>query len=114
MSRSYDLYLKDIVDAINSVEEFTEEHSLETFSESKLHVDACVRNLEIIGEAATQMPKGVKEKYSKVPWQNIADFRNVVIHAYWKIDKEVLWNIIKEDLEPLKKQIEDILKEIKV
>lgn len=113
MPRSYELFLKDIIDAISSIEEFTQDCSFQTFENNKMLVDACVRNLEIMGEAATQLPKEIKEKYHDVPWQKIANFRNVVIHAYWNVDKEILWNIIQDKLEPLKKQIKDVLKEIK-
>ena len=56
--------------------------------ESKIVVDAVLRNLEVIGEAATQVPKDIKEKYNSIPWRDIEDFRIVAAHHYWKINKE--------------------------
>ncbi len=72
-------------------------------------IDAAVRNLEIIGEAISQIPEDVKQKYSGVPWQEIKDFRNVVIHKYYRVDIDILWDIIQHKLDGLNDQIEEIL-----
>ena len=109
MKRRSDLFLKDIVDAIQKIKEYTNDIDLEHFKKSPMIIDAAVRNLEIIGEAISQIPEDVKQKYSGVPWQEIKDFRNVVIHKYYRVDIDILWDIIQHKLDGLNDQIEEIL-----
>ena len=84
--------------------------TLKDFKKSGISTDATLRNLEIIGEATTQLQKDIKEKYYDIPWKDIQDFRIVVAHHYWSINQERVWDIIKTKLDPLKQQIQDILK----
>ena len=72
-------------------------------------MDAVMRNLEIIGEAATQLSPELKEKYKVVPWKDIQDFRVVVAHHYWNVNTMRIWNIIESKLGELKQQMEGIL-----
>ena len=109
MKRTFNLYLQDILEAIERVEQYTQGMNLEEFSKSKITIDAVLRNLEIIGEAATQLPKDKKEKYNKVPWEDIQNFRIVAAHHYWKIDKVTIWDIIENQLNILSQQIQEIL-----
>ena len=110
MKRRFELYLKDILGSIKKIEEYTQALDFEDFKNSSIIIDASVRNLEIIGEAVSQMPQGVKDKYLNVPWQEIKNFRNIVIHRYHSVDVEILWDIIKNKLEALKQQIKGVLK----
>ncbi len=114
MKRKYDLYLNDILEAIERVQDYTQNIDLEDFAKSPITIDAVMRNLEIIGEAATQLPKNVKETNKKIPWKDIQDFRIVVAHKYWKINIERVWDIVENKIEPLKEHIlripEDALK----
>ena len=71
--------------------------------------DAIVRNLEVIGEAATHIPDEVKERYSAIPWKNVIGLRNVVIHHYFGIDYATIWFIVKEQLPVLENQIEEVM-----
>lgn len=109
LKREYDLYLKDILESISRIEDYVGLMNLNSFKESKMTVDAVLRNLEIIGEAVTNIPKEVRDKYDRVPWRDVQDFRIVVAHHYWKINLDRVWDIIENKLGPLKKQIEDIL-----
>jgi len=109
LKRTFNLYLQDILEAIERVEQYTQGMNLEEFSKSKITIDAVLRNLEIIGEAATQLPKDKKEKYNKVPWEDIQNFRIVAAHHYWKIDKVTIWDIIENQLNILSQQIQEIL-----
>lgn len=81
MERSYKLFLKDMISAIDRIEEYTSSMTFDELKENRLVIDAVIRNLEIIGEAAANIPEGVK-KESNVPWNKIKNFRNVVIHKY--------------------------------
>lgn len=105
--RSATLYLEDILTSIENIEEYTEDLVFEDFRNDKKTIDAVVRNLEIIGEAARNIPEELKSQHSKVPWEKMASMRNKVIHEYFGVDVEILWQTIKEDLPELKEQIKD-------
>ena len=113
MKREFNLYLGDILECIRRVKEYTGDLDLEEFKKNQMVIDATARNLEIIGEAASQLQDWVKKKYVDVPWQDITDFRNVVIHKYHTLDTDIIWDIIEHKLNPLKKQVQHILKEEK-
>lgn len=83
---------------------------LEDFCKQKMVLDAVMRNLEVIGEAATQIPSFIKEKYSSIPWRDIQDFRIVVAHKYWSVNTERIWDIVEHKLSELRKNVETILK----
>jgi len=70
--------------------------------------DAVVRNIEIIGEAVKKMPLHIRQKYSRIPWKEIAGTRDKLIHDYFGVNFDIVWAIIKNDLPELRKQIESI------
>ncbi|MDP2209658.1 MAG: DUF86 domain-containing protein [Bacteroidota bacterium] len=72
-------------------------------------IDAVIRNFEIIGEAANQVPESIQEKYPEIEWYKIIGLRNRIIHEYFGVDTEILWKIIEKDLEKLKQDINNIL-----
>lgn len=109
MKRKFDLYLFDILEAIERIEEYTSEMDFEEFASNKMVIDAVLRNLEIIGEAASQINNEIKEKYEEIPWRDIQDFRIVAAHHYWKINKERVWDIVENKLSTLGKEIDLIL-----
>lgn len=102
------LYLTDIVDSISRIEEYTRGFSFEDFKNDLKTIDAVVRNFEVIGEAAANLPEEFREKYSKIPWSQIIAMRNKVIHEYFGIDPEIIWKTVQEDLPELKKELEVI------
>lgn len=102
------LYLQDIITSITSIEDYVKGLSFEEFSHDKKTVDAVVRNLEIIGEAARNVPKDVRDKYPDIPWERMVSMRNKVLHEYFGVDIEILWQTINEDLLPLEEQIKDL------
>lgn len=109
MKRRFDLYLKDILEAIERVQEYVGSKDIEEFIKEKIMVDAVLRNLEVIGEAATQLQEEIKKKYPTIPWRDIQDFRIVVAHHYWKVNQQRIWDIIEHKLDSLKEQVEGIL-----
>ncbi len=113
MRRKSEAYLEDILISIERIGSYLSGLELEDFAKNNLVIDAVMRNLEIIGEAANQVPKPFKEKHPEVPWRDIQDFRIVVAHHYWKIHMGRIWDIIEHKLNPLKKQIQEILKKKK-
>lgn len=110
--QSIKLYLRDINEAIGKIEGYIEGMTLNEFSGDAKTIDAVVRNVEIIGEAARQLPNDVRLKYPIVPWKQIVGARDKVIHEYFGIDIEIIWKTISEDLPVLKKQLGDIEKNI--
>jgi len=109
LKRESKLYLNDILEAIDRINNYTSEIGIEELKEQTLIIDAVLRNLEVIGEAATQIETDLKNEFPEVPWRNIQDFRIVVAHHYWKINIERVWDIIQNKLDDLEKQITEIL-----
>jgi len=106
------LYLEDIKDSIEKIEKYTRDLSLDEFIKNTLTIDAVVRNLTIIGEAARNIPEEVKLKNPDIAWSEAIGMRNKVAHEYFGVDEDILWKTIKEDLPTLKKQITELLENL--
>ena len=111
--RDVGVYLEDILKSIGRIEKYTDNLNRSDFSQDIDKQDAVVHRLEIIGEAAKNVPQELREKYPNVPWREISRTREKITHHYFEIDEEQIWNIIQNDLQPLKKQITKILEESK-
>jgi len=105
-------YIKHILDSISDIDDSISDLSKKEFKESKDVRDAVVRRLEVIGEAAKNISKDLKEAHPEIEWKKIAGTRDVMIHAYFSVDLDIVWEIIKQDLPVLKKQILKIKKEL--
>ncbi len=103
--RNIGLYLRDIADSISAIEEYTNAIMEEGFYSNRLVQDAVVRRLEIIGEAAKNIDDDFKSKYPEIPWKKIAGMRDIIAHGYFGVKLERIWDIVKQDLPRLKKQI---------
>ncbi len=101
-------YLQDIADAIKDIEDFTQNLSYAQFVKDKKTVNAVIRSIEIVGEASKQLPESLKTKYCKVPWKEIAGMRDKLIHAYFGMDTETIWQTAKTNIPSLKSQIKEI------
>lgn len=111
--RSPELFIQDMLEAIGKIERYTESiEDLEEFKEKDIVVDAVLRNLEIIGEAAANIPKEIRSKYPEIPWNRVVGLRNVVIHGYFVVDLDIIWVIIKEQLPELKDVLLRMLEEV--
>lgn len=104
------LYLDDILTSIERIEEYTKNLSHKDFEDDQKTVDAVVRNLEIIGEAARNIPENFAEKHNSLPWSEMVSMRNKVIHEYSGVDVDILWKTIQEDLPKLKEQVKELSK----
>ncbi len=110
--RDYKLYLEDTVEAINRIEEYIQNLTFEDFSKNKLVLDAVVRNLEIIGEACRSIPEDIRRRYPDVEWKKIVGLRNILIHQYFGIDTELIWDIVKNKLPDLKHKVKQMLNDL--
>ncbi|WP_267461284.1 DUF86 domain-containing protein [Thermus thermophilus] len=75
-------------------------------------MDAVVRNLEVIGEAARQIPSEVRERYPEVPWRRVIGLRNVVVHEYFAVDVEIVWTVVRQSLPELKEALRRMMAEL--
>ena len=108
--RDCKLYLDDILEATARIERYTKGLTLERLRKDNLTIDGVVRNLEIIGEAAKNIPANVKEKHPVIEWKKIAGLRDILAHEYYGIDLEIIWDIVENKLPVLKKEIARLLK----
>jgi len=105
-------YLEDILDAVEAIEEFILDINYEEFLRDRKTSFAVVRSLEIIGEAAKNIPDSVREKYPDIPWKDMAGMRDKMIHHYFGVDYLVVWKTISEDIPLIKPIIKGILNNI--
>ena len=112
MKRSLILFLSDILENINYVEQFSKGLTKSGLEKNKLKEKALVRCLEVIGEATKNSPDSFREKHPEVEWKKVAGFRDILIHAYFQVDLDITWEVIKNDLPVLKKQILKIKKDL--
>ena len=100
-----------MLDAIGAIDDFIEGLDFEAFRNDRKTVDAVVRNLEVIGEAARYVPETVREELEDIPWADIVGMRSVLIHEYFGVDYEILWETIKGDLSTLAPLLQAALQE---
>ncbi len=109
MPRDCKAHLNDILGAIDKIERYTSNMNIKDFSTNELVQDGVIRNLEIIGEAVKNLPDEIKRNYPELEWRKIAGLRDILIHTYFGVDLEVLWDIIKNKIPELKEIIKMIL-----
>ncbi|TCO07042.1 HepT-like ribonuclease domain-containing protein [Natronoflexus pectinivorans] len=108
-NRAYRMYLEDMNIAMERIAEYIHGLSFIQFKRDYKTVDAVIRNFEVIGEAAKNIPKNIKDSHPNVPWDEMYLLRNKVSHEYFGIDYEIIWDVASNYLPDNKKQIEEIL-----
>lgn len=105
MSRDTSLYIEDIIRAIDSIQKFVQGQTYPEFIEDERNQFAVLKGLEIIGEAGVHLEEQIKEQYPEVEWPEIIAVRNILVHEYFNVDLEIVWDIIQNDLPRLKTQL---------
>ena len=100
--------IEHIKESITAIEDYTHGISREGFLSTPQIQDAVIRRLEIIGEAANKLDPEFAEQFANIPWYEIAAMRNILIHEYFGVDLDQVWNTIKKDIPELKRQLEKI------
>lgn len=109
MNKDPQIFLKHILESIEWIEKDTKEMSKDDFLKNVPIQDAVVRRIEIIGEAIRNLPSDLKNENKDVSWQDIMDMRNKIIHEYFGVDLELVWEVVKKDTPELKEKVEKIL-----
>ena len=108
--RDWRILLEDILEAAAKIEQYTKNLTQDDFIKNSMVVDAVVRNLEIIGEAAKNVPSGVQNKLQHIPWKKLTGIRNRIVHEYFGVDLNIIWFIIENELSSLKQSVAKGLK----
>lgn len=111
--RIYTDYLQDIIDSCKYIKEFTKNMNYTQFFVDTKTQYAVTRALSIIGEAVKKIPNSIREKYSQLPWKEMAGMRDVLVHDYYGTDMEVLWQTVKKDVPMIHKELKKIINDIK-
>lgn len=109
MPRSQLLYLNDISEAADNIRSYVGDLTFDEFKNDRMRVDAVVRNFEIIGEAAKNLDPDLKKKFPGTDWKSVAGFRDTLIHGYFGVDLDILWDIIVHKVPALQTEIPKII-----
>ncbi len=106
--RPVEILIEDIREAIGKIERYTINFTHDLFIDDEKTIDAVVRNFEIIGEAANRLPDELKKRNPDIEWVKIVGLRNRIVHGYFGIDREIIWQILKNDIPVFKSALKQI------
>ncbi|MCX5727375.1 MAG: DUF86 domain-containing protein [Nitrospirae bacterium] len=111
MPRDSRIYLEDILETTRKITVYTGSLYKAAFLEDEKPLDAVVRNLEVIGEAVKKLPENLRAKHSAVEWKKIAGLRDILIHEYFGLDAEIVWDIVQNKVPALDREVRTMLSE---
>ena len=106
--RKASLLIKDMLNGIGHIELYTARLSFIDFSSGFMVIEACLYNIQVIGEAVSRLPDDIKETEPQIPWALIKGMRNRLIHEYFGTDMQLVWNVVTNELPLLKNELEKI------
>ena len=109
--RDFHIYIQDILEAIQRIDEYLKGVTFEEFSKDNKTIDAVVRNFAVIGEAAKSVPVSAKRKHPEIAWKRMSGMRDKVIHEYFGVDPRILWDTSKIDLPTSEQLLKKLLSE---
>lgn len=101
--------LQHTLEALETIEDYVKSADFVTFSENLMMQDACIRQLQVIGESCRNISPELREKHPEVPWSQIVGLRVIVIHQYFGVDIRIIWDVIQNDLPLFKLQVKRII-----
>jgi len=107
------LRVRDIFNSITAIEQYVKAIDFSSFVQNEMMQSACIRHLEIIGEASSKISKELKNSFSEIPWKQIIALRNMVVHEYFRVDLAEIWTTIVQDLPILKEQVQLVLEHLR-
>lgn len=107
--RLWQFRIRDIVDAIERIQSYVADSNFDQFAADRKTLDAIERNFILIGEAARNVPDDVTAKFTNIPWADMRAMRNFVVHVYWGVDPQRVWDTIHTNLPPLAAQLQLLL-----
>ena len=113
MMREYRDYLEDILQAIDDTADFTTELSFEDFARDRKTVNAVIRSLEVLGEAAKSIPGDIRAQAPYIPWRRMAGMRDKLVHEYFGVDLGIVWSVIHEELPALRPYVKKLLTQLR-
>ena len=109
MRQGDSVYLRHVLDAISRIEEYTHDITYEDFLGSHLRQDGVIRQIEVIGEATKKVSPELKGEHAEIPWKDIAGMRDKLIHDYFGVDLDAVWDTAKKDIPGLKTELRKLL-----
>ncbi len=113
MIRDDSVYLSHILDAFRQIAEYTEGMDYDRFRTTRIVQDAVIRQFEVVGEATKNLSSGFRGRHETIPWKDLAGFRDKLIHQYFGVDLEIVWNTIRDDLPMLMDAVRKIIHGVK-
>ena len=105
MPRDFEVYLEDIRHAVAKIQRYTADMTRNGLAEDSKTLDAVIRNLEIIGEAAKMIPESIRVEYPNIEWKKIAGLRDILAHHYFEVDLDIVWDIVQNKLPELERDL---------
>ena len=109
-TRDWRIRVEDMLDALSRIARYTKDLTLTQFVEDERTIDAVIRNLIVLGEAARLVPEEIAKQHAEIAWHKIRGLRNLAVHEYFSIDAEILWETIRHDLPPLGPMLRKLLR----
>lgn len=111
--RDFRPYLHDVVDSIARIQRYAEGVTFRDFLRDEMLQDAIIRRITIIGEAVGRLPESITSKYTSIPWRDIKDMRNKLVHEYGRVDLELVWEVVLTEIPILARDLRGVMKDFK-